>query len=282
LRWSQTVVDLAGGDPAKGAGFGVGSPLAVGVTFRGIARWWLGRPGWHQDLDDAVAMARNSDPATLAFVVSWAYGMEMPYGALRADDSAVRVIEEAVRIAEGASHDGALALIRLTLGVALLYRGTAADRHRGFELMMQARDSQRQHAPSLRPVTDLLVAQAWRDDRDGAIAMTRKAVEELHQAGRFGYVVLGISVLVKALLERGAETDLTEAEVAIDRLAKLPDDHSAMREITLLRLRALLAGARGDDVAYADLVSRYRALAESLGFEGHMAWAEAMIEGGPG
>jgi len=25
-------------------------------------------------------------------------------------------------------------------------------------------------------------------------------------------------------------------------------------------------------------VSRYRAMAESLGFEGHIAWAEAMIE----
>jgi hypothetical protein len=30
------------------------------------------------------------------------------------------------------------------------------------------------------------------------------------------------------------------------------------------------------------LVSRYRAMAESLGFEGHIDWAEAMIEGGPG
>ena len=35
LRWSQTVIDLAAGDPAKGAGFGVGSPLAIGV---GISR----------------------------------------------------------------------------------------------------------------------------------------------------------------------------------------------------------------------------------------------------
>ena len=58
------------------------------------------------------------------------------------------------------------------------------------------------------------------------------------------------------------------------------DDGSAIREITLLRLRALLARARGDDVAYRDLVSRYRAMAESLGFEGHIAWAGAMIEGG--
>ena len=51
-------------------------------------------------------------------------------------------------------------------------------------------------------------------------------------------------------------------------------------EITLLRLRALLARARGDDAAYRDLRDRYRAMAESLGYEGHIAWAEAMIEEG--
>ena len=65
LRWSQTVIDLARGDPAKGAGFGVGSPLAFAVACRGVARWWLGRPGWRQDLHDAVAMARHSDPNNL-------------------------------------------------------------------------------------------------------------------------------------------------------------------------------------------------------------------------
>ena len=75
LRWSQTVIDLAEGDPAKGAGFGVGSPLAFAVACRGVARWWLGRPGWRQDLHDAVAMARNSDPTTVAFVVAWTYGL---------------------------------------------------------------------------------------------------------------------------------------------------------------------------------------------------------------
>jgi hypothetical protein len=52
-----------------------------------------------------------------------------------------------------------------------------------------------------------------------------------------------------------------------------------MREITLLRLRALQARARGDDVAYRDLVSRYRAMAADLGFEGHIAWAKAIMEG---
>jgi hypothetical protein len=108
----------------------------------------------------------------------------------------------------------------------------------------------------------------------------RKAVDEMRQAGQLGYGVFGTGLLVETLLERGSEGDLAEAQAAIDWLANLPEDGSAIVEITLLRLRALLARARGDDVGYRDLASRYRAMAKSLGFEGHIAWAEAMIEGG--
>ena len=55
-------------------------------------------------------------------------------------------------------------------------------------------------------------------------------------------------------------------------LADVPADEGlVLRDIMLLRLRALLARARGDEVAYRDLVNRYRAMAESLGFEGHIA-----------
>ena len=50
LRWSQTVIDLADGDPTKGANFAMGSPLAAALGFRGFARYWSGRPGWRQDL----------------------------------------------------------------------------------------------------------------------------------------------------------------------------------------------------------------------------------------
>jgi hypothetical protein len=49
-----------------------------------------------------------------------------------------------------------------------------------------------------------------------------------------------------------------------------------VRDIWLLRLSALLARARGDDVAYRDLVNRYRAMAKSLGFDGHKADVTAM------
>ena len=81
LRWSQTVIDWADGDPAKG-NLIVGSPLAVALVWRGVAGFSLGRDGWRQDLDDAVAMARNTDPVTLALVVSWKYGWAITNGVL--------------------------------------------------------------------------------------------------------------------------------------------------------------------------------------------------------
>jgi hypothetical protein len=43
-----------------------------------------------------------------------------------------------------------------------------------------------------------------------------------------------------------------------------------------LRLRALLARARGDAAAFAHLRDGYRDTARMLGLEGHIAWAEDM------
>ena len=84
-------------------------------------------------------------------------------------------------------------------------------------------------------------------------------------------------VLVETLLDHGAERDVAEAEALIERLAAAPtDDGVAVRDIWLLRLRALLARAHGDTAAYADFRDRYRDMAKTLGFEGHIAWAEAM------
>jgi len=68
-----------------------------------------------------------------------------------------------------------------------------------------------------------------------------------------------------------------EAEAAVERLAVAPADEGlVMRDIWLLRLRALLGRVHGEDTAYRDYRDRYRELATSLGFEGHMKWAEAM------
>ena len=282
LRWSQTVIDLAGGDPTKGASFGLGSPLAVALASRGVARWWLGRRGWREDLDDAVVMARNSDPVTHGAVVTYKYGWTIFYGVLRADDSAVRALEEALKIAEGSSDDTAVSVVTFSLGVALVSRDATADHRRGLELLMHVRDLWLRERDLLYgiPLLDIYVAResARSGDCDGAVPVMRKAVDDLHQAGRLGYGVCGAGILVETLLDRGTEGDVAEAQTAIDRLANLPADKGlAVRDIWLLRVRALLARARGDDVTYRDLVGRYRAMATSLGFEGHMAMAEAMV-----
>jgi len=120
--------------------------------------------------------------------------------------------------------------------------------------------------------------RARRGDRDGAIPVMRAGVDHLLREGRsreWGIPATG--VLVETLLDGGTESDVIEAEAAIERLAAAPtDEDSTLRDIWLLRLRALLARARGEGVKYLDFVNRYRGMAASLGFEGHIAWAEAM------
>ena len=54
------------------------------------------------------------------------------------------------------------------------------------------------------------------------------------------------------------------------------EEHQPIRDVMVLRLRTLLAKARKDEAAYRDLRERYRSMANSFGYEGHMAWAEAM------
>jgi len=106
----------------------------------------------------------------------------------------------------------------------------------------------------------------------------RAAVDHLFRDGRlFLWGIPATGVLVETLLERGADGDVAEAETAIERLAAAPAEEGlVIRDIWLLRLRALLARAHGDAVAYADFRDRYRDMAKTLGFEGHIAWAEAM------
>ncbi len=281
LRWSQRVIDLADGDPAKG-NFIIGCPLAIALTARAIARYCLGRPGWRDDLRHGLAMARSADPMAYAGVVSWVYGVGIPCGVLRPDDSAVREIEDALRIAERSGDDLALIATRMTLGVALVHRRTAPERDRGQKLLTEVSEMflRRGYALGYRPILDVYLARerARRGDRDGAIPLMRAAVDHIFREGQLlAWGIPATGVLVETLLDRGADGDVAEAEAAIERLAAAPtDDGLAMRDIWLLRLEALLARAHGDAEAYAHLQDRYRNMATSLGFEGHMKWAEAM------
>jgi hypothetical protein len=281
LRWSQRVIDMADGDPSKG-NFIIGSPLAFALTARGLARYCLGRPGWRDDQRHGLAMSRSADPLTYARAVTFVYFPGIQTGALRPDDRAVREIEDALQIAERSGDDLALALARLTLGVALVHRPTAAERDCGQKLLAEVSEVflRRGHHLSELTIVEVYRARekARRGDRDDAIPLMRAAVDHLVRAGQL--LALGVpatGVLVETLLDRGTEDDVAEAQAAIERLAAAPADESlVMRDIWLLRLRALLAGAHGDEASYRDYRDRYRDMAKTLGFEGHIAWAEEM------
>jgi len=281
LRWSRTVIELADQDPSKG-NFVIGSPLATALTTRGIARYFFGRPAWHEDLRQGLDMARNSDPLSYARVVSYVYFVGVTAGVLRPDDSVLRDIEDALRIAERSADDLALALTRMTLGVALVHRPTATERDRGDKVLAEVSEAftRRGHNLSELPIVQIYSARerARHGDRDDGIAVIRAEVDRLVREGLLlGWGIGATGALVQILLDRGADADVTEAEAAVTRLAAAnADDAPVIRDIWLLRLRALLARAQGDAGAYAHFRDRYRDMATSLGFEGHIAWAEAM------
>ena len=139
VRWSQRAIDLADGDPSKG-NFIVGSPLAFAFAARAEAGWCLGRPGWRDDLRHGLAMARSADPVSYATVAAWVYSAGIPFGALAADNSAMREIEDGLRIAERSGDDFALAVARRTLGHAMVHRPTGEDRDRGQKLLAEVSD----------------------------------------------------------------------------------------------------------------------------------------------
>jgi class 3 adenylate cyclase len=281
LRWSQRVIDLADGDPSKG-NLIIGSPLAVALTMWAGARWSLGCPGWRDDQRHAIAMARSVDPDSYAGVVDLVYAGGIPNGVLRPDDFAVREIEDALTIAERSVHDLALEFARMTLGLALVHRQRDAERDGGQQLLAEVSEVWMRRGDHLcdLPIVDLYVARerARRGDRDEAVPLMRAAVDHLFREGQLlSWGIPATGVLVETLLDRGAEGDVAEAEAAIERLATAPAEEGlVIRDIWLLRLRALLARARGDEAGYREYRDRYRDMANTLGFEGHIAWAEAM------
>ncbi len=281
LRFAQLVIDLAEGDPDKGS-LVFESPLTVVTTMRGLARWCLGIAGWKDDFHQAFTAARahTTDPATIAGVMWFAYVPAIPNGVLLPDSAILRDTAEFLSVAEQSGDDLALDLARGIHGIALTYQD-GPERERGFELLAKVRE---RTADNRFLLTNLLLIdvhvareKARSGDIGGAIELARSVFDEVLNLGRCQWAALTTSVLVDALLQRSGDGDLDEADRAIAGLAAMPTDPGfVLHEIALLRLRTLLARARGDDAAYRDLRDRYRAMATSLGFEGHIKWAATM------
>ena len=279
LRLSQMVIDLSAGDPA-GGNFLVGAPLAYAYGSRSIARWAHGQEGWRDDFHRALMMSRNTDPMSQSAVVIATYGAAIHSGVVLVDDVALRDIQEALDTAERSADDFALGFALFTMGMALIVRNAAAA-DRGLQLLRQVREMSvgdrfyRCHVPVINAWIGWGVARCG--DREEALPMLRSANDDLFAGGQFGHCTYTTRFLVRGLLADSDESGVQEAEAAIERLAAVPIlDGLAIQEVTLLELRALLACAKGDEAAYRDYRDRYRDMAKSLGFEGHIAWAEAM------
>jgi adenylate cyclase len=279
LRVAQRVIDLADGDPTMGDLI-IGSPLAIAIASRGVAHFCLGMAGWRDDLRRGVAMACASDPFSLAAVMWFTYITAIPYGVLLPDATALRDTAELLALAEQSGDDFVLDIARTARGVTLV-REDGAEREAGLDLLAKIRERALNERFSLHalPIADIHIARekARLGDLDGAIALARTVVDDLFASGGCIWSALATTVLVEALVQRGGDADLGDARAAIDGLAAVPTDPVfVLNELALLRLRALLARAQGDEARYREFRDRYRSMATSLGFEGHMAMAEAM------
>ena len=280
LRLAQRVIDLADGDPTKGSLGPIGSPLAMAIMLRGSCRYCLGVPGWRKDLDQAIAMVRSVDPTCYHIPVVYKYRMAVHAGVLLPDAAADRDTAEAMEMAEHSADDFAVDGARVSRGVVLINQG-GSQRAAGFALLAQYREAALLHGYVKNVVqtvdTEIAKEKARAGDIDGAIELAHTVVDYLFDAGDMLSLGEATRVLVESLLQRGTSADLEEAQAAIDRLAAEPTDPGyVLFEVPLLRLRALMARAHGDAATYAQFRDRYRDMAKTLGFEGHIALAEAM------
>jgi adenylate cyclase len=279
-RVAQRVIDLVADDGSKGNVSGLGSPLAVALLYRAHARAALGERSWRADFERAIAIQEDlRGQSGLVIVVTYGYTMAATNGMLLPDPAALSETADVLGHAEKSGEDVALALAQVAHGL-LLTHAAPTDRHMGLELISRGREALvRQRHPLDVAAVDIRIAQLKADagDVDEAIAIARATVDELSDTGEMLMRGAASAALVSALLSRGNDTDGDEAQVAIDRLAATPVEPGfVFNELSLLRMRALVAHARGDDTAYRDLVSRYRGMAMGLGLEGHIAMAEAM------
>ena len=280
LRLAQRVIDLAEGDPTKGSLGPIGSPLAMAILMRGSCRYCLGVPGWKEDLDQALATTRSVDPMALIAPVLYKYRFALHAGAVLPGAAADRDTAEAMAMVEHSGDDFQVDGARVSRGLVLINQG-GSQRAAGFALLAQYREAHLRHgyAKNVARTVDTEIAKekARTGDIDGAIQLARAVVDFTFDAGDALSLGEASRVLVESLLQRGTSADLNEAQAAIDRLAAEPTDPGyVLFEVPLLRLRALLARAHGDAATYAQFRDRYRDMAKTVGFEGHIALAEAM------
>ena len=271
LRLAQRVIDLAAGDPTMG-NLIFGSPLAMATGMKGLAKMRLGIDGWQADADAAIAMAAPLDPTSHVATIMWKYISAIPIGALAADTTALTETAEALRIAEQTGDDFILGLAQLAHGLTLIQHG-GPDRDEGLALLRQARESAaartiRQGGDADRrppdrqregPQPEISTAPStWHDQSSTTISKRARCCGcgwpppfwSNHCSPGAPMVICG--------RRRPSSTDWRPHPL---------DPGFVLHELTVLRLRGLLARAHGDVACRRQFMADFRAKAAAAGFE---------------
>ncbi|WP_232004743.1 adenylate/guanylate cyclase domain-containing protein [Mycobacterium sp. ACS1612] len=277
LALAQRVIDLAEGDVTGGRMLTV-SPLTTALSYRGLNRCLMGLPGWRDDFAQAIEAADTIEPAMRSGALWTVRLIPIANGILLPDAVALRETTEILSAAEQFGDDFVLDMARATRAITVVHQ-EGPLRDEGYQLLAELAASDTYHFSNNLRVIQLHLARekARTGDLDGAVELVRAALDELYAAEAAQWIAKATSVLVESLLRRRLDSDVDEAQRAIDRLAAYPTEPGfVLHDLWLLQLRALLADARGDKATYRDCRDRYRQMATGLDFEGHMAWAAAM------
>ena len=277
-RLSQRAIDLADGDATVG-NLVISSRLTGAIMIRVCARGTLGDPGWRADIERSAVMVRDFGVTLRAVMLVFKYSLAVN-GALLPDAAARMEAAEVLETAERSGDDFTLSCARYVRGLTLLMHD-GPERGEGIKLLVAAREAAVQERFTMAIIgfidVHLINEKIRVGDLDNAVEFARTAVEADYRSGGTLTRAAGVSALVEALLRKGAPADIREAQDALERLAAEPTEPGfIIDDLWLLRMRDQLAHAHGDDAAYRDYCDRYREMANSVGYEGHVAWAKEM------
>lgn len=241
---------------------------------------FLGRRGWRHDLEAGIALAQSFDATTRLLAQLYKYAAATENSALLPNAQDVAQAAESLEIAQRSGDNTAVAYALMNQATALIHNDSEGA-STGLEFLAKAREMfvDEQLTVTLRRMSNIEVARerARSGDLGGAIDLATTVLAEQFDTGEMIFRGPATTVLVEALLSRGSTADIKDAERAVERLAAVPTEPGfVLHELPLLRLRALLARAHGDEPGYRQFVERFRAKAQEADFEGYLAQAEAM------
>lgn len=279
LRLARRIIDLADNDPVMG-NFVIASPLAWATTLKGASAMVLGRPGWRADIERGIAMAEPFDATTRVLAQIYKFAGAAANDAIVPEAEDIALTSESLAIARQSGDNTAVAFSHLNRAMVVLH-SPGGDQEAGLEDLTAAREMivREKLTMTLRRLTDLEFARARlkSGDLDGAVALTRRVLDEQFTTGEMLYRGPATAVLGEALLRRGTKHDIEEAQGTVDRLAAVATAPGfVLHELPLLRLRAILARSAGDERAFERFSAGFRAKALAAEFEGYLAQADTM------